>query len=69
MTALVSALIPAVAANPVATTPLIWGQFGLIAAIVHVMLVVCVAALWFERQRTRPVLRPVPFDTEHRLAA
>ncbi len=65
MTALVSAL----AVSPLPTMPLIWGQFGPIAAIVHVMLVVCVAALWFERERREPMPRPVPFDTEHRLAA
>jgi len=69
MTALISTLIPTLAASPVPSMPLIWGQFGLMAAIVHLMLVVCVAALWFERERHESLPHPVPFDSVHRLAA
>ena len=55
-------------ANAIPSVPLVWTHFGVVSAVTNVMLVLCVVALWFERER-KPAPRQVPFDHEERLAA
>jgi hypothetical protein len=59
----------ALAASVIPATPLIWGHFGAMAAMTNAALVLCVVALWFERERTEPNHHPVPCGEETRLAA
>jgi hypothetical protein len=64
-------LFLALAASAIPLTPLMWGHFGVMTAIVNAVLVLCVVALWFERERAKPVDRSFPFDDgdKERLAA
>ena len=62
-------LFLALAASAIPSTPLILGHFTVMAAVTDAALVLCVVALWFERERTKPVHHPVTFGGEERLAA
>ena len=64
-----NALFLALAASAIPSTPLMLGHFGVMTAIANAVLVLCVVALWFERERTKPVQHPFPFGDEERLAA
>ena len=64
-----TALTLVLAASAIPSIPLVWAHFGVVTAITNTMLVLCVVALWLERERTRPVQHPVPFGHEERLAA
>jgi len=59
----------ALAASAIPAIPLVWGHFGAMAAMTNAALLLCVVALWFERERTKPNQHPLPFDDETRLAA
>ena len=59
----------ALAASALPMTPLMWGHFRMMTAVVNAVLVLCVVALWFERERAKPVQQPFPFGHEDRLAA
>ena len=64
-----TALFPALASGVIPATPLMVGYFEVIATIANAALVLCMAALWFERERTKPIQHPVHFGDEERLAA
>ena len=64
-----NALLLALATGVIPSTPLMWGHFGVMTAITNAMLILCVVALWFERERSQPVKRSFPFGDEERLAA
>jgi hypothetical protein len=64
-----TALFLALAASAVPSTPLMLGHFGMMTAVANAVLVLCVVALWFERERAKPAQQPFPFDDEDRLAA
>ena len=59
----------ALAASAIPSIPLVWGHFGMMTAITHGLLILCVVALWFERERSKPVQHSFPFDDGERLAA
>lgn len=59
----------ALASSAIPSMPLVWGSSGVVTTITNMMLVLCVVALWFERERTKPVQHPIPFGHEERLAA
>ncbi|HVO27626.1 MAG TPA: hypothetical protein VMW56_28795 [Candidatus Margulisiibacteriota bacterium] len=58
----------ALAASAIPSIPLVLAHFGVMTAITNAMLVLCVVALWLERERTSSH-HPVPFDHDERLAA
>jgi len=62
-------LFLALAASAIPFTPLVWGHFGVVTAIANAALVLCVVALWFERERSKPADGSFPFDDKERLAA
>ena len=64
-----TALTLALAASAIPSIPLLWAHYGVVTAVTNAMLVVCVVALWLERERSRPVQHPIPFGHEERLAA
>ena len=64
-----TALTLALAASAIPSIPLVWAHLGVMTAITHAMLVVCVVALWLERERTQQSHHPLPFGDEERLAA
>ena len=63
-----STLSLALVASAIPSVPLVWTHFGVLTAITNVLLVLCVVALWFERER-KSVPHPFPFGHEERLAA
>ena len=63
-----STLFLALTASAIPLIPLEWTHVGVLTAITNAMLVLCVVALWFERER-KAVPHPVPFGHEERLAA
>jgi hypothetical protein len=67
--AFMTALFMALAGSAIPTTPLMMGHFGVMTAVADAALVLCVVALWFERERTKPVHHPITFGDEERLAA
>jgi hypothetical protein len=64
-----TALFLALAASAVPSTPLMLGHFGMMTAVANAVLVLCVVALWLERERAKPAQPPFPFGDEERLAA
>ena len=64
-----TALFLALTASAIPSTPLMLGHFGTMIAIANAVLLLCVVALWFERERAAPTPQPFPFGHEDRLAA
>ncbi len=64
-----TALTLTLAASAIPSIPLVWAHYGVVNAITNAVLVLCVVALWLQRERTRPVQHPVPFGREERFAA
>jgi hypothetical protein len=64
-----TALFMALAASAIPAIPLVMGHVGAMTAATDAALVLCVIALWFQRERSKPVQHPVTFGGEERLAA